>query len=103
MPIEVEIVPKGYWVTSYRSVTDEAALARYAALAGPAIEACGGRFLARGEAAQAYEDGVHQRIVIIEFESVERAMAAYQSPEYQAALAVLGNSAERDVRIVSGV
>lgn len=94
---------KGYWVTCYRSVTDEAALATYAALAGPAIEAHGGRFLARGKAARSYEAGVQQRIVIVEFESVERAIAAYQSPIYQAALAALGNSAERDVRIVEGV
>ena len=94
---------KAYWVSCYRSVSDPAALAEYAKLSGPALEGRGGRFLARGPAAKAYEAGVEQRLVIIEFESVGAAMAAYESPEYQAALAVLGSGAERDVRIVPGV
>jgi uncharacterized protein (DUF1330 family) len=40
---------EGYWITFYRSVSDPAALAAYAKLAGPAIVANGGRFLARGK------------------------------------------------------
>jgi uncharacterized protein (DUF1330 family) len=91
---------KGYWVTCYRSVTDEATLANYARVAGPAIEAHGGRFLARGNPVKAYEVGLNQRLVIIEFESTQKAIEAYQSPEYQAALAILKDSAERDVRII---
>ena len=91
---------KGYWITCYRSVTDEAKLTNYARIAGPAIEAHGGRFLARGTPVKAYEFGLNQRLVIIEFESVQKAIEAYQSPEYQAALAMLKDSAERDVRII---
>jgi len=91
---------KGYWITCYRSVTDEATLANYARVALPAIAAHGGRFLARGNPAKAYEAGLNQRLVIIEFESVHKAIEAYESPEYQAALAILKDSAERDVRII---
>lgn len=94
---------KGYWVACYRSVADAAALASYATLAGPAIVAGGGRFLARGSAAKAYEAGLAQRIVIIEFDSVEAAVKTYESPAYRAALAVLDGAAERDLRIVEGV
>jgi uncharacterized protein (DUF1330 family) len=93
---------KGYWITCYRSVTDEAELANYASVARPAIEAHGGRFLARGSPTKAYEAGIGQRLVIIEFESAKKAIEAYESPEYQAALAILKQSAERDVRIISG-
>jgi uncharacterized protein (DUF1330 family) len=91
---------KGYWVTCYRSVTDEGALANYASVAGPAIEGHGGRFLARGNPVKAYEAGLNQRLVIIEFASVKKAIEAYESAEYQAALAILKDSAERDVRII---
>jgi uncharacterized protein (DUF1330 family) len=81
-------------------VTDEGTLANYASAAGPAIEAHGGRFLARGYPVKAYEAGLNQRLVIIEFESVKKAIEAYESAEYQAALAILKDSAERDVRII---
>jgi uncharacterized protein (DUF1330 family) len=94
---------KAYWVATYRSISDLEALAGYAKLAGPAITAAGGRFLARGNAAKADEAGLMQRVVIIEFDSVERAAAAHDSEGYQAALKVLGNAADRDLRIVEGV
>jgi len=94
---------KAYWVSTYFSVSNPEALAEYAKLAGPAIAAGGGRFLARGTAAKAYEKGVTQRCVIIEFDSVEKAVAAHDGPGYQAALKVLGNAAQRDIRIVEGV
>ena len=94
---------KAYWVATYRSISDPNALAEYAKLAGPAIQAGGGRFLARGTAAKAYENGVAQRVVIIEFDSVDQAAAAHDSVGYQAALKVLGNAADRDLRIVEGV
>jgi uncharacterized protein (DUF1330 family) len=96
-------MPRGYWITLYRSISDPAALAAYAKLAAPAIVANGGRFLARGEAAKAYEQGIAQRATVTEFESVEQAVAAHDSPAYQQALKALGNACERDVRIVGGV
>ena len=96
-------MPKAYWVACYRSVKNPDALAEYAKLAGPAIQAGGGKFLARGTPAQTYEAGVKQRIVVIEFDSVQQAIAAHDGPGYQAALKALGNGAERDMRIVEGV
>jgi uncharacterized protein (DUF1330 family) len=94
---------KGYFVSCYRQITDPAKFAAYAKLAGPAIEAGGGRFLARGMAATAYEAGQLERIVVIEFDSVEQAIATHDSPAYKQALAALEGGAVRDVRIVSGV
>ena len=94
---------KAYWVATYRSISNPDALAGYAKLAGPAIQAAGGRFLARGTAAKAYEAGLTQRVVIVEFDSVDKAVAAHDSAGYQAALRVLGNGADRDLRIVEGV
>ena len=79
------------------------ALSEYAKLAGPAIAAAGGRFLARGNAVKAYEKGLTQRVVIVEFDSVEKAIAAHDGPGYQAALKVFGTAAERDLRIVEGL
>jgi len=94
---------KAYWVSAYRAVKDADKLAAYAKLAGPAITAGGGRFLARGLPAEVYEHGLAQRTVLIEFDSVEQAKAVHDSPDYQAALAALGDGAERDLRIVEGV
>jgi uncharacterized protein (DUF1330 family) len=94
---------KAYWVACYHSISDQDKLAAYAKLAGPAITAAGGRFLARGTAAKAYEAGVAQRVVIIECDSVEKAAAAHDSEGYQAALKVFANAAKRDLRIVEGL
>jgi len=91
---------KAYWVATYRSVSKPDALAAYAKLSGPAITAAGGRILARGVPAHVYEAGLNQRTVVIEFESVEQARAAHDSPAYQEALAVLADGAERDIRII---
>ena len=95
-------MPRGYWITLYRSVSNPAALAEYARLAVPAIEAGGGRFLVRGTAAKAFEAGMIQRAIVIEFDSVDRAVETYESPAYQAALRALEGAAERDLRIVEG-
>lgn len=94
---------KGYWITFYRAISDPAALAAYAKLAGPAITTHGGRFLARGTAAKAYEQGIAQRATVTEFDSIEQAIAAHDSPAYQEALKALGNACARDVRIVEGL
>ena len=96
-------MPTAYWVATYRSVSNPDALAAYAKLSGPAITAAGGRILVRGVPTQVYELGLEQRTVVIEFDSVEQARTAYDSPAYQAALAVLAGGAERDIRIVEGV
>jgi uncharacterized protein (DUF1330 family) len=94
---------KAYWIAAYRSVRNQEAFAAYAKLAGPALEAAGGRFLARGLPAKVYESGVEQRIVLIEFASVAQALAAHDSAAYQQALRALGEGADRDMRIVESI
>jgi uncharacterized protein (DUF1330 family) len=95
---------KGFWITTYRSISNPDALAAYAKLAAPAIQAAGGRFLVRGTPAKTYEGGLNQRTVVTEFDSLAKAIAAHDSPGYQEALRALGKDAcERDLRIVEGV
>ena len=95
---------KGYWIVLYRSVSDETALKKYGELAIPAIAAGGGKALIRtGDVVEPREAGLKQRVVVMEFESFENALATYSGAAYQAALKVLGSAAERDVRIVEGV
>ena len=93
---------KAYWVSTYRAVKDADKVAAYAKLAGPALTAGGGRFLARGEPSATFELGLKQRTVLIEFENVAQAVAAHDSPAYQEAVAALGDGAERDIRIIEG-
>jgi uncharacterized protein (DUF1330 family) len=95
-------VANAYWIACYRKIMDPSKLAAYAKLAGPVIESGGGRFLARTIAAKAYEDGLLERTVLIEFDSVEQAVAVHDSAQYQAALAALDDGAVRDLRIVPG-
>jgi uncharacterized protein (DUF1330 family) len=93
---------KAYWITCYREISDPAKLAAYARVALPAIEAGGGRVLARAVAAKAYEDGKLDRTVLIEFDSVEQAVTTHDSAAYQTALALLHGGVVRDLRIVPG-
>ncbi len=93
---------KGYWITFYHSVSNSTALAEYGKVAGPAIQAGGGRFLVRGTPTKTYEAGLDQRTVVIEFESVQSAIATFEGPGYQAALKILKGAAERDIRILEG-
>ncbi len=94
---------KGYFVSIYHSISDPRKFAEYAKLAGPALEGAGGKFLTRSVASAVYENGLKERLVIIEFESVEKAIAAHETPAYQAALKALGGAADRDIRIVEGM
>ena len=96
-------MPKAYWIAAYRSIRDPEALAAYAKLALPALQKAGARTLARGNPAQVYDDGLNQRTVLMEFDSVAKAVAAHDSPEYQEALRALGNAVDRDLRIIEGI
>jgi uncharacterized protein (DUF1330 family) len=97
-------MPKAYWVVQYKSIKNPEKLAAYAKIAGPAIQAAGGKFLVRSPSpAKIYEQGMNQRTVVSEFDSLEKAIAAHDSPGYQEALRVLGDAVERDLRIVEGV
>ncbi len=95
---------KAYWVVTYRAIHSPDAFARYAAVAPAAVQGSGGRFLIRGMAAKVYEAGIQQRVVVIEFDSLAQALAAHDTPAYQAALKELeGGAVERDLRIVEGI
>jgi uncharacterized protein (DUF1330 family) len=94
---------KGYIVVTYRKITSQDKWAAYAKLAAPAIQKAGGRFIVRGMPAKTYEKGMNERVVLVEFDSVQKALAAHDTPEYKEALRVLGDGAERDFRIVEGV
>jgi len=96
-------MPKGYWVSAYRSISDPDKLAAYNQLAGPAVKAAGGRALVRGGRVEAHDAGVAERTVLIEFDSFDEAVAAHESAAYQEALAALSDGVERDFRIVEGV
>ena len=98
--LEGILMSKVYWVSVYQSVSNLEALAAYAKLAVIAMQANGGVFIAKGDPVKVIEAGLQQRVVLIEFESLEKALAAYNSEGYQAALKALGNTAERDIRIV---
>ena len=94
---------KGYWVVVYRSISDESAVKAYGALALPAVETFGGRFLTRSTSQiQTHEAGLPLRTILVEFDSYEIALAAHESDAYQKALQALGSGAERDFRIVEG-
>jgi uncharacterized protein (DUF1330 family) len=94
---------KAYWINTFRTIDSPAKLAAYVDLAGPAMLVGGGRFLARGVADAAFESGARERTTLIEFDSVEQAVAAYHSEAYQRALAALGDGAERDIRIIGSI
>ena len=95
---------KGYWVVAYKSISDESALQAYRPLAGQALRSSGGRSLTGSTSqVQTHEAGLQRQTILIEFDSYEIALAAYQSEAYQEALQALGSGAERDFRIVEGV
>jgi uncharacterized protein (DUF1330 family) len=96
-------VAKGYWINFFRKIKDPQKVEAYRKLAGPVMEASGAKFLVRGDPKKVYEAGLELRTVVIEFESVEKAIAVHDSPGYQAALKALGDGAERDLRIVEGL
>jgi uncharacterized protein (DUF1330 family) len=94
---------KIYQIVIYKDIKDEAKLAAYAKLAGPAIRASGGRFLARGMPVALKESGEKTRTVLLEWDDLDTALKGYESPEYQHAMEVLGDSAVRDIRYVEAV
>jgi uncharacterized protein (DUF1330 family) len=97
-------MPKAYWVVTYRSVKNLEAWQAYAKLAGPALAAAGGRFLIRNKPAKTYEAGLNERVVLVEFDNLDQAVTAHDTPAYQEALKVLGTgNIERDMRVVEGV
>jgi len=95
---------KAYWITTYRSISNPEKLAAYAKLAAPAVAAAGGKFIVRGMPVEAWESGMKERTVVVEFPDLKQALAAHGTPGYQEALKALGTgSVVRDMRVVEGV
>ena len=89
-----------YWVNTFTSIRDPERLRLYVDLAGPAMLAGGGRFIARGEPLAVLEGESALRTTIIEFPDLEAAVAAYHSDAYQQALRTLGDAATREIRVI---
>jgi len=89
-----------YQVVVYHEIRDQAALAAYAQLAGPAIQKAGGRFIARGLPVKTLEQGKATRTVVIEWDDLETAIAGFESDDYVAALRELSDTAVRDIRYI---
>ena len=96
-------MPKGYMISAHRSEADPIKRAAYLELAKPAIEAAGGKFLSTGARVVAKENGLAQKTVLIEFHSLEAAVAAYESADYQKALEALAGGSDRDIRLIEGI
>lgn len=96
-------MPKGYWVSAYRTIADPEKVAAYDKLARPAVKAAGGRLLSRGSRVVTHDAGIAERTILIEFDSFEQAVAARASAAYQEALAALADGVERDFRIIEGL
>ena len=82
-------MPKGYMISAHRSPADPSKADAYRAIAIPALKAMGGTFLAAGGKVVAMGNGLAERTILIEFESFDAAVAAYESDAYQDALKVL--------------
>ena len=95
-------MPQAYWI-AHVHVTDAEAYGRYAALAGPAIAAHGGSFLARGGRFVQLEGQPRERNVVAVFPSLERAVECYHSPAYAAARAQAAGACERELMVVEAV
>ncbi|GAA0953295.1 hypothetical protein GCM10009554_57460 [Kribbella koreensis] len=96
-------MPKGYWVSVYPAIPDPEALTAYVDLAGPAVRAAGGRTLSRGARVVAHESGITERVVLVEFDTFEQAVAAYETEAYQQALLTLPTAFQRDFRIIEAI
>lgn len=87
------------WI-AHVTVTDEEAYAKYAALAGPAIKAHGGYFIARAGRYVQLEGKDRARNVVAKFPTLEDAEKCYRSDAYQAALNHARGASERELMVV---
>lgn len=95
-------MPTALWI-AHVHVTDPEAYGRYAALAGPAIAAHGGVFLARGGRYVQLEGNDRARNVVARFPSLDAAVECYNSAEYQAALAHAKGASVRDLMVLEEI
>lgn len=94
-------MPKGYWVARL-DVSDTERYKDYVATATPAYQEFGARFLVRGGTVVGSEGDVRARNVVIEFPTVEAALACYNSEAYTKARAIRQQLSEGELIIVEG-
>ena len=86
------------------TVNDPAKYEDYKKLAPPAVEACGGKYLVRGGSMEILEgDWKPNRVVILEFQSIEMAKNWINSPEYSDARALRHQTATSHAIVVDGL
>lgn len=91
------------YVVAIVNVTNPKAYDEYRALAGPAIQQYGGRYLARGGKCEVLEGSFPgSRVVVVEYESLEQAQRFYHSPEYQAARRKRLGAADFNMIVIDG-
>jgi uncharacterized protein (DUF1330 family)/ketosteroid isomerase-like protein len=91
------------YVIMNAEVTDPAAYEEFKQRAEAAIAAHGGRYLVRGGAVEVLEGDWLPRVVVLEFDSLDAALAFYHSDEYARAREVRVRSAAANVVAVAGV
>ena len=94
-------MPKGYWVARI-DVSDAERYKDYVAAATPAYKEFGARFLVRGGKVVGAEGQGRSRNVVIEFPSVEAALACYNSDAYTRARAIRQQLSEGELVIIEG-
>ena len=95
-------MPKAYWI-AHVDVSDPERYQDYVSTAAPAIQRHGAKFLARGGPFQPLEGQARARNVVIEFPSMDEALACYNSAEYQAAKAIRETVSSAEILIVEGM
>ena len=95
-------MPKAYWIARV-DVRDPETYKKYVETAKPAFVRHQAKFLARGGRTEVLEGKARARNVIIEFPSMEEALACYNSPEYTAARAIRQALSEGEFILVEGV
>jgi uncharacterized protein (DUF1330 family) len=94
-------MPKGYWIARF-DVDDMEQYRKYVAANAVALAQYGARFLVRGGACQATEGDGRERNVVVEFPNYAAAIACYQSPAYQAAIALRRPAASGEFLVIEG-
>lgn len=94
-------MPKGYWIAHVK-VSDPDKYPDYVATAKPAFEEYGAKFLVRGGAHECVEGETGERHVVIEFDSMEKALACYNCEQYQKAVAIRQSASTGTITIVEG-
>ncbi|WP_274643247.1 DUF1330 domain-containing protein [Pseudomonas serbica] len=97
------VLPHAYYVAEFE-VTDPEGIQPYSTHVESTFKSYGGHFIVRGGKTISLEgDAPKRRRVVIEFDSVEKAQAWYNSPEYTELRKIRQRSAKADVYLIEGV